>query len=177
MKKNKLPYQKSNFTVPEGYFETLQDRIMASVTSAQDKEPSLKDNKETGFIVPENYFGNFETRLFERIENGKKPSKIVQLFNKESYYYIAATAAVFIALVTTTFFPSHNQLSIDTIEMTALENYIEAPKGDLHYNILDLAIEEGIDPVPKNQPEIKEEAIIEYLNENLEETAIIFNGN
>lgn len=176
MKKNKLPYQKPSFTVPDGYFAELEDRIMASATSSINRKTSLK-NKENGFVVPENYFEDFEIRLFERIENEKKPSKILQLFNKESYYYFAATAAVFIALVSTTFFPSKNQLSIETIEMTALENYIEVPKGDPYRNILELAIEEGVDPVPKNQPEIKEEAIIEYLNENLEETAIIFNGN
>ena len=51
------------FTVPEGYFDSLDERILSIV-----KVEELKNNlPETGFIVPENYFeelaGNIQARI------------------------------------------------------------------------------------------------------------------
>lgn len=174
MEKNKLPYPKSNFKVPEGYFETLEDRIMASVISSENKEKAINKN-ETGFKVPAHYFGNFEERLFERIKKEKKPSKLVQFFNTESYYYIAAAAAVFVALFTTPLSTPPQPLSIENIEMAALEDYLDETS---EYSDFSQIIQPGeFNLISENESEIKEEAIIEYLNENLEETALIYNGN
>lgn len=179
MKKNKLPYnQKQNFKVPEGYFETLEARVMETVHSSQKKE--LKHKKqEYGFKIPENYFENFESQLAKKLEKEQKTSKIISLLNKESFYYVAGIAAVFVAIVTTTFFqPTQTGVtSFKTLESFALENYIDESLKYSTFDVLEMFEEEEFSKTSPPEPNFDQEAILEYLNENIEETAIIFNGN
>jgi hypothetical protein len=51
------------FTVPEGYFDSLQERILSNI-----KVDELKNNlPETGFAVPENYFDDLAENIQARI--------------------------------------------------------------------------------------------------------------
>ncbi|GHA41716.1 hypothetical protein GCM10007103_23760 [Salinimicrobium marinum] len=175
MKKNKLPYHKDrNFKVPEGYFETLEDRIMQKVAGPE-KNDILKGRKDAGFNVPENYFLNFENELFEKLENKKKTSKIISILNKEVFYYFAGAAAVFIAVVTTVFTnPVQQAGSIEDLDMVTLERYLFETMETNNSGVQFMNEEEAY-AAPGGQPDVDFEALYDYLNENVEEPSILFN--
>lgn len=178
MKKNKLPYKSSSFRVPGGYFENLTERITGAVTSPEEKGlPELE--KRDPFKVPDQYFPEFSKRLLEKIEQEKKPSKVVPLFKKEIIYYVAGVAAVVVAMLSIDG-PSPEEVptGIDSIEITALENYLDQTM-EYSSDVFHVLGEEQINVTVTDTaaPAINREAILEYLNENIEETAIIFTGN
>src|SRR5581483_6320746 len=51
------------FTVPEGYFDGLDERILAKIKLAELK----KSIPESGFSVPENYFDDLTSNIQARI--------------------------------------------------------------------------------------------------------------
>ncbi len=177
MKKNKLPYHKDpNFKVPEAYFETLEDRIMAAVTATGEKD-LLKEKKDPGFKVPQNYFENFEAELFEKIEEQKKPPKIISILNKEVFYYFAGAAAVFIAIVSTVFTnPAQQAAGVEDIDIVTLESYLFETLENENSDVQFMSEEEAY-AIPSRQPDVDFEALYEYLNENVEEPSVLFNEN
>lgn len=175
MKKNKLPYYKPGFKVPEDYFDTLENRLMDSVKLIN-PERVEKVKSASPFKVPDNYFDSFDEKVLDKINQEEKSTKVIGLFsNRRSFYYVAAVAAVFIALITTTFFNPAQPVTIQSLESVALENYIIE---SLELSTTDIVeITDANENFSSQSTDIDEEAIIEYLQENIEETAIIFNEN
>lgn len=174
MEKNKLPYRKNkNFKVPDGYFETLEDRIMDAV-ALNDEVAFLEGRKNSGFKVPENYFESFEAELFDKLEEKKTP-KIVSLFNKEIFYYVAGAAAVFVAIVSTLFTNPAQPMSFEDLDMITLEGYLFETFETSNSDISQYLSEEEAYAAPPNQSDVDFEAVYEYLNENIEEPSILFN--
>lgn len=174
MKKNKLAFhQKSSFKVPENYFETLEAHVMANVDSLS--APKSIQKGQNPYKIPKDYFEEFDSRLFEKLEETPKPGKLISLFNRESYYYIAATAAVFVAIITTVFFNDPEPVENPAIEMLALEDYIDESMEFSTFDISELFQEDSSIPEISPAADFDKEAVLEYLNENIEETAIIFN--
>ena len=55
-KKLNINTKQTSFKVPEGYFDTLETRLMDTI-----KKTSPRDMKvDSGFTVPENYFESFK---------------------------------------------------------------------------------------------------------------------
>lgn len=175
MKKNKLPKKESPFKVPEGYFGNLENRILDAVSET----PALDsaEQNEVPFKVPDQYFERFDSRLNEKLEQEKEPAKVIPLFRKESYYYVAGIAAVLIAFFFTEIYqPQQNEITVDSIEMVALESYLNETIEFAPTDVLHVFDEKEFAP-PQEGPVFDQEAVLEYLNENIEETAIIFNEN
>lgn len=178
MNKNKLPYHKNkNFRIPEGYFETLENRIMDAVITTTKKESTLPKHQETGFKVPEGYFDSFEDRLFEKIETATKSTKVRNLFNNEVFYYIAGTAAVFVAILTTLFTVPAPNGGFEDVHVTTLESYLYESLEWSNSELSHYLSEEEAYAAPADHTEIDFEAVYEYLNENVEEPSILFNEN
>lgn len=177
MEKNKLPYHKNpNFKVPDGYFETLEDRIMATVTKDEEKE-LLTKKQESGFKVPKGYFENFETELFDKLETKPKPSKVISFLNNEILYYVAGAAAVFVAILSTVFTNPAQPVSFDDLDMLTLESYLFETMETSNSDITQYIKEEEAFLDRSSQPNIDFEAVYEYLDENVEEPSILFNEN
>ncbi|WP_324721193.1 hypothetical protein [Salinimicrobium sp. HB62] len=167
MKKNRLPYSnKSGFKVPEGYFKDFESRMMERITD---------DDKEFGanpFKVPENYFDQLGDRVFDKLDNSPKKGKVVPLFRKKTWSYIAGVAAVAAVLFSSVIFNENGEIGFEDLDITAVENYLlesldmdnpnESPYVD--YELTASA-----------NPNIDKEALFEYLNENIEEPALLLN--
>ena len=85
----------NNFNIPEGYFDTLADKIRTRVFIEELKEKNLGN----GFSVPENYFENLEAKLYKTPNKplevkSKKSAKIISL----SFVKYAAAASVLLVL-------------------------------------------------------------------------------
>lgn len=179
MKENKLPYNHTNpFKVPEDYFRTLEDRVMNKVASLEtaDKDLSLLEDKvDAGFKVPENYFAGFEERLMSKIDTKPRYPKVVSLLNRESFYYVAGTAAVFVALITTLFTNPAQPVGFEDLDVVTIEGYLHETLELSNTDVTRYFNEDEFSFAPSGHADVDQEAVIEYLRENVEDPSMIFN--
>ena len=157
---------KPGFEVPENYFQDFEARMMARL--AED-EKSFGDNP---FTVPDGYFENFGERMAKKLEAPSKEVKVIPLFQRKTWSYIAGVAAVAAILFSSIIFGENGKITVEDLDITAVENYLfesldwenpnEVPYPD--YEITASA-----------NPNIDKEALFEYLNENIEEPALLLN--
>ena len=113
---------KEAFQVTNGYFEALNDRILAMTTGAQ-KNP---------FSTPKGYFASLDS--FDWIKKTKKRPNVFQL----NTFRYTAVAAIFIAVILLTNIPSLSQFeTIEDAEIMELveANWIDAYEFELAENI------------------------------------------
>lgn len=167
MKKNRLPYNnKSGFKVPEGYFQDFQSRMMERVTEGE------KDFGANPFKVPENYFDQLAGRVFEKIDTPPKKGKVIPLFHQKTWSYIAGVAAVVAVLLSAVLFNDNNEIAFEDLDITAVENYL-LESFDMDNPNTAPFIDYEI--TASANPNIDKEALFEYLNENIEEPALLLN--
>lgn len=168
MKENRLPYHKqSGFKVPEDYFGNFEDRMMVELFSEENKL-----NRKP-FKVPENYFEQLESRVFEKFEKTPKKGKVISLFKRRTLSYVAGVAAVLAVLFSSVVFNQTQQSGFEDLDFTAVENYLlESIDHDDPKNI-----PENYDFTASANPNIDKEALLEYLNENIEEPALLLNDD
>lgn len=176
MENNKLPYRlKPGFKVPNDYFENFEDQLMQSVQK-ETKQPELIQTYigKSGFSIPEDYFDNLETRIMDKVN--AQPGKVIPLNSVRKLFYVAAVAAVFIGIVSTLFFKDNTTLStMDSLELSALENYIEEGYFDLDFNQLSAFMtDEGYSFGDYSTSEFSDEAVYNYINENIEDPELLF---
>lgn len=177
MKKNSLPYNNDqNFKVPQGYFESLEDRIMDSVAT-DEIEQNLPGH---GFLMPKGYSESFEHRLFERMsqenlaQTNAQP-KIRRLDLRKGFKYAAAVAAAVLLVGTllNSNQPTANQ-GLEHIDLLTLEGYLqevsETPNSNLQFIITDQ--QDSLET--KNDIIIEQDALLEYLKENIDEPSILY---
>lgn len=168
--KRKSPYHpKTGFKTPDNYFEDLEGRIMGAVV----KEDVLSGRKyaSPGFTVPQSYFNDLEIDILGKVSSKNRGGKVISLLNNSKYFYAAAVAAVFIGLISTQFFnPVIEAYSIDAVELSALEEYIDEGNINLNYNeISSFMAEEGYSFDDFNTSGLSDEEVFNYLNENIED--------
>jgi len=176
MKNNKLPYYKNpGFKIPDQYFQDFEDRLMQAVQ----QENILPDAMETypgkpGFSIPQAYFTGLEDRILDKV-NLDQP-KVIPLFSAKKLFYAAAVAAVFIGIFSTLFFRNDSTVfTMDSIELSALENYIEEGYFDLDFNELSAFMtEDGYSFGNYNTDKFSDEAVYNYINENIEDPELLF---
>ncbi|HEY9185138.1 MAG TPA: hypothetical protein VIM94_07420 [Salegentibacter sp.] len=171
MKKDNLPYRNNpGFSVPPNYFEELEKEVLDMVGDLE-SEKVLENIEGSGFKVPENYFENLE---IDFPENDSHEPKIIPLFKKEYLFYAASIAAIIIALAGSLYI---NPAPVDTwqnIELSVLENYIDDNNIDLTTTeISGFLFNDGIVLDNSNFDEVNPEAMLDYLEENVEDPTYI----
>lgn len=174
MKKNKLPYRDSGFKVPSGYFEEFEERLMHTVSGNHVGDKPLESKH--GFAVPNGYFESLEDKILGRLEQEKQDHKVRPLYRSKKVYYITTLAAVFLAIITTVLFnPSLPDYSIENVEIAALEAYIDEGYIDLNFNEISAYItDEGHYNDNFSTIDLDDEDVLNYLNENLEDTSLLY---
>ena len=173
MENNKFTYNpKSGFKVPENYFEDFESKVLDSFCLEPDMVNTIE--KDSGFKVPSDYFETLDSKIYARIENSESKGRVIPLHKKRKFYYYAAVAAIFIGLVTTQLFNPVNENSFDSIELSAIEAYMDSGNIDFNYNEISLMIYEEdyvFDNATKSN--LSDDAVFEYLNENIEDPSFI----
>lgn len=173
MKKNKLPYRHDpGFSVPSNYFEDLEEELLDMVQGSNPEAKITLDKIEgSGFNVPEGYFENLEIEL---PGNVSQEPKIIPLFKKEYMLYAASIAAIIIALAGSLYI---NPAPVDTwenIELSVLENYIDNNNIELTTTeISGFLFNDGILIDDASFKEVNSEAMLDYLEENVEDPTFI----
>lgn len=179
MKKNKLPYNHKNpFQVPDNYFRDLEDRLMEKVASLEHVEKDLElpgGKANSGFNVPEDYFENIEERVMAKLEARPEQSKVISLLNKEVFYYIAGAAAVFVAIITTLFTNPAQPVGFEDLDLVTIEGYLHETLELSTTDVSRYFSEDEFSFAPSGQTDVNQEAVIDYLRENIEEPSMLFN--
>ncbi len=151
------------FKVPKGYFDTLEARIYEQIEV--EKLP-----KETGFKVPKGYFDSVETSVLTSVQQQEKAPKVVSLVTRSSYKYIAAVAAIFIAILSVWQFTGSSDTDFNSVESASIEAYVD--EGNLNfdsYELISLFNDEEVDSLIFETNYLSEAAIEEYIFENVDD--------
>lgn len=170
MKKNKLPsHPNTGFKVPDNYFQDLEARIMSATYSKDHlNSPGIK---ETGFRVPDNYFEDLQAKVMQKVQEPQKDAKLIPLFSREKFYYAAAIAAAVILIFSTVLLKpvGEQEFSMETIEVSALEEYINNGHLDFNFNEISTFLsEEDYIVEEMNVSGLSDEEVFRYINENVE---------
>jgi hypothetical protein len=175
MSKHKSKYsQRSGFNVPKDYFESLEERILHNF---DESSLSNVDTKNSGFKVPEGYFDGLEEKIFANQSNNKP--KLISLVKKEYLFYAAAVAAIFVMMLGDVFkTESVQSFGWDDVEVSALESYINEgyDMGYFEMNTSDFSdiIFPGNNLIYEEDFEaVDSDAVLEYLDENIEDPTYI----
>lgn len=173
MKEKNLSYNpKSGFKTPKQYFEDLEGELLDAVKLSG----SLKEKKSAGFTTPDGYFDGLEDKLLEKVT--KKEPKVRTLFTKEVFLYAASIAAMVIAFASTFYIDPESQTSWETIELSVMESYIDDHNIDFSTGeISNYIFQQGyvIDDTDLNT--VNSEAMMNYLDENLDDPLYMLNEN
>lgn len=173
MKKDKLPYRNEpGFSVPSNYFEELDQELFEMVQHSEfNSKKGLNKIDGAGFKTPEGYFESFEV---EFPGNASHEPKIIPLFKKEYMLYAASIAAIIIALAGSLYINPAPADTWENIELSILENYIDNNNIDLTTTeISGFLFNDGIVVEDSNFNEVNSEAMLDYLEENVEDPTFI----
>ena len=172
MKKNRLTSGKaSGFKLPEGYFGQFENRMIRRIAA---EEASFLPKNSQPFGVPEGYFEEFESRMLEKVKVGPKQPKVIPLFSKRNLSYVSGIAAVLAVLLTSSLLDKPAGNSYEDLNLAAVENYIFETFEMSEATETPFVLEEEVNW--NEDAEIDKDALLEYLSENVEEPAILFNA-
>jgi len=173
MKKNKLAtHFKPGFKVPKDYFEDFEAKMKRAISS---EGSTLEQHKEkSGFTIPENYFDGLEDQVLAKVERPEPRGMIISLFRKKKFYAAAGIAAVFIGIISTLLLKPKPVNSLDSEQISVLEEYIDGENIDLNFNeITTFIYEEGYVLDDLNTSGLSDEAVFDYINDYVEDPALI----
>lgn len=155
--------KKNPFKTPEGYFDTLSDKLKDKLS-----EEKLNLPKEDGFTVPESYFDDLKNSIQEKIDLPE--TKVVQLHPYKKYYVAAASiAAIFLILIGLNW-NSADETTWDDLANADIETYFDT--NELGLTTFEIAEVLPIDELEINdilENQFEEEHVLDYLNENIDD--------
>lgn len=173
MKKNKLAsHFKPGFKVPKNYFEDFE----AKMTRAISQEQTFGEQYigKPGFAVPKNYFKTLENQVLAKVERSEPRGMIISLFRKNKFYAAAGVAAIFIGIISTLLLKPNSLNSWDSVELSALEEYIDQESIDFNLNeITSFIYEDGYVLDNLNTSNLSDDAVFDYLSDQGENPALI----
>ncbi|TXD84706.1 hypothetical protein ESY86_03140 [Subsaximicrobium wynnwilliamsii] len=117
MTKNNLhSIKNSGFKVPDGYFDQVETAICNDISLREKIEAS-------GFTTPKGYFEHFEDHLLGQLPK-EENDKAIPLYNRTKVIFAIAIAACLV-LMLSILFNTTQELTFDTLETAAIENYLE----------------------------------------------------
>lgn len=152
----------SGFTLPEGYFESFNEKLSESL---RDKEAHLPD--DDGFALPTGYFETFNDRLRERL--APSDTGVVSL-NYTKYLLVAATVAAVAVLVFLLPEKGGMQTGFEDLQGTDIVAYMD--EGELELTDDEIAQLLPIDELEMNDMltnGLNDENIMEYLDNSMDE--------
>ncbi|UMB61350.1 hypothetical protein MHL31_03890 [Lutibacter sp. A80] len=151
---SKINVNKTNFKAPNAYFDTVEENIISKL-----KTYIIK--KETAHSVPEGYFETLEDQVLNKI---KTTSKVRTLKKVSKYIAPLAIAASFLLI----FILNNTQdtITFDNLTTSEIEDFID--NDMLHYDAESLAAifpEVSLDDLNYTET-IPDADVVNYLNEN-----------
>ncbi|MDX1471980.1 MAG: hypothetical protein R3213_10820, partial [Flavobacteriaceae bacterium] len=117
MKKENNNNQNPGFKVPNGYFDSIEERVLGRI----EQQNPLNSIKNSGFTVPDNYFSTVQDKIVNRAYPTvtSKP----KIFTLKRLIYVSGIAASILLLIKLANI-SESNFSIDNLQTTSIEEYI-----------------------------------------------------
>lgn len=155
----------TGFSIPENYFDTLEDVILSKTVIPQ---PS-KENKS--FNVPEHYFSTLEDNILSKVSlNEKKATqkeaKVISFFNRLQKVIPYAAAASVLLFIGTYFLYNYNSsIVFEDITITDVETWFDTGYGTTNNTEMAMVLEASdFDDTELFSVTLNNEAIENYLN-------------
>ena len=154
------------FQVPDGYFETMENKLLAS----------LDTNEQAGFKVPDGYFENLESSLMHSKEI---ETKVVSLNAHKRIWLAPLLAVAALIVIVLTIHGLYNQNAVETTNLASVENdeLMEFLLNEPHlvdtatlsylYAATDLPVQETL------VNDVEDEELIEYLMNNVDDNSFL----
>ncbi|MEH6679367.1 MAG: hypothetical protein V7724_02410 [Sediminicola sp.] len=153
--------KQSGFKTPEHYFANFNGQLMERMAHEGFELP-----KKHGFGVPDGYFDGVYPKISAHTTH--KPGKTIRLNPHKKYYYAAVAAAVAIIFVLVLKDPRPEATTFDKLAISEMENYFDVyDYGITAYEMAEIVPIDQLEVHDMVQTPLKEENIIEYLNNNL----------
>ncbi len=174
MKENRLTSNnKSGFKVPKSYFVDFEAEIMDFVTTPNVEKSVIDSKIDSGFNVPASYFDEVENQITAKLNAHKARGKVIALPQTKSFYYIAGIIACF-AIIANILLPHSQEPTFENLELSTIENYIYEGNIDFTFNeISNFIYEEGYVIEDYTHNPLDEEALFEYLKENIDDPLFV----
>jgi len=158
--------KQNSFKTPEGYFDSLTDRIMDRISQEDSVIP-----KTDGFGVPEGYFDSLNKEIIDQSGGAASAeTKVVKLHNYRKFYFAAASVAAALLLVFGLQWNRPESLSFEDLAGADIESYFEDHEiGLSSYEMAELLPIEDLEVNDILDNELNEDNIIEYLDDNFDD--------
>ncbi|MDC7993777.1 hypothetical protein [Altibacter sp. HG106] len=154
------------FSVPDGYFESLEERLATRVS--EEHFPC-----DAGFVTPEGYFEALEERVYTNAFP-KKRTSVVRLHFQQNWTRYAAVAAVLIGVLAFWSINNSSVTAVDSIEFSSIAQYLE--EGYVSWDTEDITAltnTETWEDVEWDASHVSEEHIESYLLDHIEPNTLI----
>ena len=161
---NEKKTKKNPFSTPKGYFDSFEESLRDRLAKESSPIP-----KQAGFRVPSSYFDDLQSRLTARLEEENTVPKVIQFTPFKKFIAIAASIAAVTLLALGINWDNGEELSFTNLANSEIEAYFDN-------NELDLSSDEIAEVLPVDtyeindfvQPQLNEDNLLDYLNENVE---------
>lgn len=160
----------NGFTVPEGYFDTLEDQLLSPQSATNLAPPS----KQAVFSVPEGYFECLEKEVLKKA--GIQPRPVLTHRNPgKMWWAMAAAAAVLISFLI-------NVETLDNNDFTALtsdeiEAWFSEEQTEIETDYLASLFDEDSLDNHRVLSDVSDEEVIDYLGEQDLDKLLLTNEN
>lgn len=158
---------KSNFQLPENYFEQFGEELLAQIAL----EEALGGKITSGFSTPKEYFQTLSlgtpTLSRKHTKTQGNDTKIVPLFSRKSLWTGLSIAATALLIFSVLWNPTSEPASFDSLDLADIEDYINSE--DLAFTtdeLADLLSEEAMTHLTENTAILDDELLIDYLEES-----------
>ena len=154
---------KNPFNIPKDYFNSFEDKLKDRIFKEDSPIP-----KNDGFGIPESYFEQLQAQLTAKVEE-KSSAKVIPLYSYKKFLVIAASIAVLLVLAVGINWNNDNNLSFTDLANSEIEAYFNDTEIDLSSDeIAEVLPIDGYEINDFVKPEMTEENLLDYLNENVE---------
>ncbi|PIB27778.1 hypothetical protein [Maribacter sp. 4G9] len=155
---------KNPFHIPKGYFNSFEDKLKDRIFKEESPIP-----KNDGFSVPDSYFEQLQTQLMAMVEEDKSSPKVIPLYPFKKFLVIAASIAALLVLAVGINWNNDDTLSFTDLANSEIEAYFNDTEIDLSSDeIAEVLPIDGYEINDFVKPEMTEENLLDYLNENVE---------
>ena len=151
---------KNPFKIPEGYFDSFEDKLMDKLSKTESAIP-----KDNAFKVPDNYFESFNDAL--KVKQNTE-AKVIPLFSNKKIFAVAASIAAIAIIALNYNWKNTEEISFNDLANTDIETYFENNDFDLSsYEIAEVLPVTNTEFSDFLSSPIESDNLLDYLNENV----------
>ena len=116
--------EKEGYASPQGYFDGLEDAVLKKIREEKANQSAASLTKKTGFSIPDNYLDTVEDKIASKVYEESKEVKVIDLKSIILKRIVPFVAAASVLLLIVVNYNSRTP-SFETVASTDIEQWIE----------------------------------------------------